>query len=663
VKTVNGRVIAAALAGIVLAVSAGTAFAADARGAFLAGAAAQGSEDYELAIEQFKAALQANPAYVEPMVGLAQAFLLLEEYDEASRFVTMARTYDRNNPDLAVLEGRVRIGQGNVAAARSLFASVLARQPNNVEARLGMAEADIAEGRPKDALSRYAQTLKLAPESTRALLSLAMLADETGDRASAAAYYELALKSHSSDPRVQLAVAGWNASQGDFVSAEKHAQIALSLKPNLVRSRILLGDIYLQTGRYPDAITTLRDVVTTNRDDERAWYSLGLAYRRSGDPAKAIASFATALQLRPDDEVARVAQEAAAVESLPMGDAQRKKMAAFHVASGQAQEDRSFLEKALAEYRRALILDPTSRDGRVAYARIYRSLGFPGKYLSELQVLAKLGVKDTFVQDEIEGLTASLAGTTSRLWGYDQYNLDRARYTIPVYTIPASNRLTHPLAGDDIARYFSALLGRFDSISVTDAPPGVAAFDAAFRAARAAGSDYFIVLGIDEAQRSFSASVDLYLSRTGAQMTSFSAFRAGNDKMRDALMKLCAQVAEILPPRGTLLARKFGQGLIDLGTFQGLKKNDKLVIVRQGGVRLRPDGPGLIYDDGDVVGDFLVTGADEGVSEGNVTGRGYFDYVNIGDQVTYPDQKAAAPAGPAVPRTGNILTRLFRIGG
>jgi hypothetical protein len=157
--------------------------------------------------------------------------------------------------------------------------------------------------------------------------------------------------------------------------------------------------------------------------------------------------------------------------------------------------------------------------------------------------------------------------------------------------------------------------------------------------------------------------VDVYLSRTGARMASFAVFRTGNDKMRDALMKLCTQIAELLPARGTLLVRKFGQGLVDLGTFQGVKKDDKLVIVRQGGVRLRPDTPGLAYEDGDVVGDFLVTGTDEGVSEGTVTGKGYFDYVNIGDQVAYPVQKTAKPAVPAAQRTGNILTRLFRIGG
>jgi tetratricopeptide (TPR) repeat protein len=654
-------VVAAMLA--FLACGHGALFGADARSAYLAGTAAQGREDYELAIEQYKAALALNTAYLEPMVGLAQSFLQLEEYDEAYRYVSAARVYDRNNPDLAVLEGRIRIGQGSVPEARALFNAVLAFQPNNVEAKLGLAEADIADGNPKNALSQYLQTLRLAPESTSALLSLAMLSDEMGNAAAAGSYYEASLRSHASDPRVQLAAAAWYASRGDFSTAEKHAQVALSLKPDLARARILLANIDLQTGKYSDAVATLRDVVAANRDNELAWYSLGLAYRRAKDPAKALTSFATALQVSPGDEVARLAQEGTAVESLPMNDAQRKKMAAYHLSQGQAWEGRSYLEKALAEYRRALILDPTSRDARVAYARIYRTLGFTDKYLSELQVLAKLGVKDTFVQDQIEALTNDLADTISRAWGYDQYNLERTRYTIPVFTLAASNRLVHPLSSDDTTRYFASLLGRYDTISVPDTPPAATGFDDAFRAARSAGTDYFIVLGLDEADRSFSASADVYLSRTGALIGSFTAFRTGNDRVRDSLMRVGEQVSGLLAVRGKLLERKFGQGIIDQGTFQGLKKDDKLVIVRQGGVRLRPDGPGLTYDDKDVVGDFAVTATDEAVSEGNVTGRGYFDYVNAGDQVLFAVARQAKPAAAPAPRTGNIIRRLFRIGG
>jgi tetratricopeptide (TPR) repeat protein len=646
---------------VFLSMGATAAITADARSAYLDGLAAQGHEDFALAVEKYKEALSLNPAYLEPLIGLAESFFQLEEYDEASTYVGMARKFDRNNPDLAVLEGRIRIGQGNVALARALFTGVLLAQPNNVEARLGIAEAEIAEGKPQTALSQYAQTLKLAPESTRAILSLAKLCDESGDFDRAASYYELALKYHSSDPQVQLAAATWYASRGNFTAAEKHTQIALSIAPGLDRAKMLLGGIYLQSDRYADAIAVLRDLVATKRDNALAWYSLGSAYRKSGDSAKAIASYGEALAARPDDEVARIGQEAVAVESLPMNDAARRSMGAYHFAQAHAFEDRSFLEKALAEYRRALILDPTSADSRIGYARIYKRLGFLAKYLSELQVLLRLGSKDNFVLDEIDRLTSVLSDSVSRAWGYDQYNLERTRFVIAVYTLPAGNKLVHAHASDDLTKYFASLLGRFDLISTPDVPTSVSGFDQAFRAARTADNDYFILLSIDEADRSFSATVDVYLSRTGARVASFACFRTGNDRVRDTFMKLAQQTADLLPPRGSLLSRKFGQGMIDLGSFQGMEMNEALVIIRKGKVQLRSDGPGLSYDDSDVLGDFHITGLDEAVSEGAIKGRGYFDYVNIGDQVISPVKKMPAPAVSAVQRSPNLLTRIFSI--
>jgi tetratricopeptide (TPR) repeat protein len=647
---------------LVLCASA-SAFAQDARGAYQEGLRAQAREDYALAVEKFKEALSDNPSYVDPMVGLAQSFLAMGEYDEASKYASRARVDDRDNPDLAVLLGRIKIGQGDTAGARLLFNSVLVSQPNNAEARMGLAEADIADGRLRTALTGYSQIIRLAPESTRAILSLAQLSDELGDSAGAARYYDLALRSHSSDPRVQLAAARWFARTGDFPSAEKHAQIALSLAPTMEQGRSLLGEIYLQTGRARDAVNVLRDVVAHNRDDDLAWYSLGLAYRNTKDTSQALSSFASGLAARPEDELTRLVSENTALDALPMDDQQRKTMAAYHLAQGQAQEERNYLDRALAEYRRALLLDPTSQSARLAYARVFRTEGFPDKYLSELKVLAKLGRPPTSVQDDIDSLTSSLADSISRAWGYDQHNLDRTRYVIPVFTIPAKNRLLHTLADEDVARYFAFLLGGFDAVTVPDGSTLATGFDDAFRRARSAPSDYFIVLQLDEAERSFSAVADMYLSRTAALIGSFSSFRTGNDRVRDAFLKLGGQIAATLPLRGTLLVRKFDQGLIDLGSFQGLKKGDSMVIVRKGGVRLNPDRPGLSFASSDALGDFQITGVDEGVSEGTVKIRGYFDYINPGDRVVFAPKPAARPQVQPAQRRGNIITRLLRIGG
>ena len=164
--------------------------------------------------------------------------------------------------------------------------------------------------------------------------------------------------------------------------------------------------------------------------------------------------------------------------------------------------------------------DPGSHlaDARVAYARIYRSLGFPDKYLSELQVLAKLGVKDTFVQDEIEGLTSGLADSVSRAVGLRPVQPGPQ----PLRRFP-STRLPRREPADASAgqRRHGALLRLAARAATTRSPcrtPRRPSRASTRRSAPrgAAGTDYFIVLGVDEAERSFSATVDLYLSRTGA---------------------------------------------------------------------------------------------------------------------------------------------------
>ena len=65
-------------------------------------------------------------------------------------------------------------------------------------------------------------------------------------------------------------------------------------------------------------------------------------------------------------------------------------------------ESRNYLLTAQREYRRALLLDPLSKDARLAFARIFKILGYPIKYLKELKIIEKLRNEDTFVKDEIE---------------------------------------------------------------------------------------------------------------------------------------------------------------------------------------------------------------------------------------------------------------------
>ena len=646
-----------ALAIALLAAATGRLAAADARSTYQLGLQAQAAGDWAAAIERYRAALAVNPAYLEAAAGLAETLLAREEYEEAAKWAARARQLDKESPALAALEGRIKLGAGDTAGARALFTAVLKTRPNDLEARFGLAEADVAEGRTRSALDRYTAALAIAPGSRRGLLSLAILSESTGDPTGADRAIELALRSYAGDAGVQLAASDLYAGRGRWDIAERHARAALAAAPGSAAARRSLATVLIAQRRHEEAAGLLREVVARDRGDALAWYTLGRASLLMSDPAKALAAFGSALAAAPDDETARIVQEYAAIDALKVEDAERAKLAQIHRDAGAALEATSALEKALAEYRRSLLLEPASRDGRVGFARVNRSMGFPGKQLSELSVLVALGTRDAAVLDVVEGLQAELDDTVSRRWGVDQYAIERLRHLVAVSTIGGVSPLRHPLAAADLARAFRDTLTRHDAIAVTNGAVMATGFDAAFRAASAAGADYFLVIGMEESERTFASTATLYLARTGAAVASYSAFRTGNDRVRDAFLRIGSQLASALPARGTLLRRSNDRGLIDLGTRQGISVGTKLAIVKKGRVRLAADAPGTAWEEADVVGELTVTAVDEAVSEGTIARHGTFDLVNAGDEIALARTAPIAPPPAAAPRPG-LLARL-----
>ena len=121
---------------------------AEPRARYLAGSRAQAEENYILAIESYRGALAENPAYLEPMTGLAESFFLLEEYDEALRWVEQALRLDRVNTDLAVLKARILIGLERAPEARELLSGVLARFPTTWRRAWRSPSATSPRGKP-----------------------------------------------------------------------------------------------------------------------------------------------------------------------------------------------------------------------------------------------------------------------------------------------------------------------------------------------------------------------------------------------------------------------------------------------------------------------------------------------------------------------------------
>jgi tetratricopeptide (TPR) repeat protein len=405
----------------------------------------------------------------------------------------------------------------------------------------------------------------------------------------------------------------------------------------------------------------MRELLASRRDLPLAWYLLGLAQERSGDLTQALASLGSAARLAAEDELARLALENLALAKLEIKDESRRRLALPHLERGRRFEERNLLDKALNEYRRCLRLDPESRDGRLAYAEVYRLLGYPAKYRQELEVLRRLGFQDTAVTDGIEIVDSQLLETVAATWRLDQYALERRGYSLAVFCIAQEVRELHPFAGGELAEYLKDQLRRFDTIIVPEAEPLAPSFEEAFRRARGLGADYFLILRFEESERSFSAELEQFLARTGTRVAAYRAFRTGNDRVQECLALLTSQLEAALPAWGRLVTREFDTGVIDLGTLDGLKAEDRLVVVKRGKVRLRNDGVGLAMEEKDIVGDFRVVRPDERVSEGILSRRSFFDLTNPGDEVVFQQAPAApAEAQPAEAAAG-LLRRIYRL--
>jgi hypothetical protein len=158
-------------------------------------------------------------------------------------------------------------------------------------------------------------------------------------------------------------------------------------------------------------------------------------------------------------------------------------------------------------------------------------------------------------------------------------------------------------------------------------------FSGAFRTAREANADYFLVISVMESERDISLKGELFVGRTGALAASLYSYRTGVDRLRNASRGITDQLGGALPFRGKLVIRKQAQGLIDKGKVDGVKAEAVYDVVKKGRSQLANQGIGLIYADDDIVGKITINTVDEEVASGVLARGGFFDRIEAGDEV------------------------------
>ena len=615
-------------------------------------------ENWYSASEALLDCLRFNPAHAEGTAALAECYYELGEFDEALNWVRKARVLARTNASIANLEAVTLIALGRLDAAASVIADVLAREPYNREALFAAGELDIARGRSAEALLRYRDAVRRYPDDRRLLISLALVSGSLGDNVSALSFVDRALTQHPGDFRVYYYAAYINAQADRLPRAIAYAEQALGLRPGFGPARSLLANLRYRSGQYAEAARLADEAIAANRNDLGAWYLKGLAYVRLGQSADALAVLGNAMAVDPHDEFIRASLEDTLIAVTSLEDPRRSRWASWHFNRARDFCSRSLIDQSLYEYRRGLRLNPYAPDRR-EYADLLRIQGYPARYLEEIRFLQDLGIADRSLNDAAEAYSSLLSGALFQRWKVNPFEIDGRHWNVAVFSLAGQSSHYHVDAGAVASSYIKEILIHDRSIVPMNLELHQPSFSQAFRTAREANADYFLVISTMENERDISIKGELFVGRTGAPAGSFYTYRTGVDRLRNASRGIAEQLGVSLPFRGRLIARQQAQGLIDKGKVDGVKAGAVYDVVKKGRIQIAHDGIGLIYAEDDISGRITIESVDEEVASGTLVRSGFFDRIEAGDEIILkagndgktPPETAANPELRALLRT------------
>ena len=608
-------------------------FAQNALSYYDKGASAQNKEDWYVATEYYLEALAINPDYGNAWFALAQCAYELDQYDLALNYATTANGYFKNRIDLENLTGFIYIGLGRLEEAKQVFTAVLEDYPNDIDARFGLAQLELFRGKFYGAEDYFLDALQRDSSNKKALISLALIADEMGEVQKAKNYVLQALRYHRDRADVYFFAGYLAAKTNDIKNAEEYLKTALSIQPNYNEANKLLADLYYHAERYEDAIKICDTIIGIERDSASAWYIKGLSNSKLGNIELAISNWQQGLKIDPQDEIMRSAFELFVNENILLEDSRRTDWSSWHLEKAEIASEKYFSDVAEYEYVRSLRLEPLNVDARLSLAEIYLQDGYPLAYLQQLEFLQLQGLSTTEIDDNIESYNSLLSNTLSTQWGVDTFYLDKTRYTIDLFTFEDTLSLFH----QDLLSITSNMLGDVinsnNSIKAISHSEPVKSYAEAYRLSRQSENDLFAMIAVSEGERDIQLFVDVYSSRTGVRVASWEVYRTGNDRYSSTLQKIEANLTDTLPLKGQIIDRRGSNILIDLGRKEGVEIGQVFEIYKQDTVDLADRDLSLKYDNKNLLGTITITSICEEIAQGSFKKTGFYDLVNIGDEV------------------------------
>lgn len=207
------------------------------------------------------------------------------------------------------------------------YQAVLQREPDNKTALDGLLESQLqliqlGDGKVTDVIPTLEKLVKLNPTETQYAVLLAQAKQQSKDPEGAADTYRQVLEKKPGDLQALNGFVNLQLQQKRPEAAIDLLQNTLKSAPQLnqaqpgsvdtVSIQVMLGAVYTNEKRYPEAIAIFDEAAKANKTDFRPALGKALTLKEQGKTEEAKAQFATAANLAPPQYKDQINQLAAA---------------------------------------------------------------------------------------------------------------------------------------------------------------------------------------------------------------------------------------------------------------------------------------------------------------------------------------------------------------
>lgn len=245
-----------------------------------------------------------RPNYVEPLLALSKSATQKGDWKDLEDLSSRIKKYAPNSQDGYLFHATARMNQGDPLGAEADLMNLQRIAPQGAAYYVKMGELRAAQKKAGEAEGFYKQALQRDPNSVEAVVGMVKIYAITNRLADAGRLVEEQIKHNPESPTLYLIQAEIQFQQKQNQLAEASLNRVLELDKSNVQASLRLAQLYEATGQLDKAANFYQRSFELAPRNIRPLVSLGELQERMGNWQQAQANYQKALAIVPEDPIA-----------------------------------------------------------------------------------------------------------------------------------------------------------------------------------------------------------------------------------------------------------------------------------------------------------------------------------------------------------------------